>query len=140
MARLAEPRGSRLGPPEKGRDEGVIVDALRTADRGSHVYMAGTAARSMPTYIVLGHLTHQAKRNRTESLKMRDKLWDEYRKKGLKFTAYDTLGPYDVVTIVDSPSEELAFKYLGAAGESGNIETTTLRAFSAEEAQRIKSG
>ncbi|MGP8072638.1 MAG: GYD domain-containing protein [Thermoplasmata archaeon] len=93
----------------------------------------------MPTYIVLAHLTHQAKRNRSESLKMRDKLWDEYRKKGLKFTAYDTLGPYDVVTIVEAPSEELAMKYLGAAGESGNLETTTLRAFTADEVQRIRN-
>ena len=41
---------------------------------------------------------------------MRDKLWDEYRKKGVKFTAYDTLGPYDVVTIVESPTEEMAFR------------------------------
>lgn len=101
--------------------------------------MARLDTGTMQTYIVLGHLTLQAKRDRAESLRTRDKLWAEYRKQGLKFTPYDTLGPYDVVTIVESPSEELALQYLEAAGATGNIETTTLRAFTAEDIQRIQS-
>jgi uncharacterized protein with GYD domain len=91
----------------------------------------------MPTYVVLGHLTMQAKRNRAESLRARDKTWSEFQKQGMKITAYDTLGPYDVVMILESPSEELALKFLAAAGASGNIETTTLRAFSNEEMARV---
>lgn len=101
--------------------------------------MAGTGGHGMQTYIVLCHLTAQAKRNRPESLKSRDKTWSEFQKKGMKLTAYDTLGPYDVVMIMESPSEELAVKFLAAAGASGNIETTTLRAFSAEETGRFGS-
>jgi uncharacterized protein with GYD domain len=93
----------------------------------------------MQTYIALCHLTAQAKRNRAESLRARDKTWGEFQKKGVKITAYETLGPYDVVMIIESPSEELAFKFLGAAGASGNIETTTLRAFSDEEMKRFMS-
>ena len=69
----------------------------------------------MQTYIILCHLTAQAKRNRAESLKSRDKTWGEFQKKGMKITAYDTLGPYDVVMILESPSEELALKFLSAA-------------------------
>jgi uncharacterized protein with GYD domain len=101
--------------------------------------MVGAGGTGMLTYIVLCHLTAQAKRNRAESLKSRDKTWSEFQKKGMKLTAYDTLGPYDVVMIVESPSEELAVKFLAAAGASGNIETTTLRAFSAEESERFRS-
>ncbi len=93
----------------------------------------------MQTYIVLSHLTAQAKRNRSESLKSRDKTWGEFQKKGLKITAYDTLGPYDVVMIVESPTEALALQFLAAAGASGNIETTTLRAFSGEEMEKIRT-
>jgi uncharacterized protein with GYD domain len=93
----------------------------------------------MQTYIALGHLTAQAKRNRAESLKSREKTWSEFQKKGLKITAYDTLGPYDVVMILESPSEEIALKFLAAAGASGNIETTTMRAFTDEEMQRMRS-
>jgi len=93
----------------------------------------------MQTYIALCHLTAQAKRNRAESLKAREKTWSEFQKRGLKITAYDTLGPYDVVMIIETPSEELALKFLAVAGASGNIETTTLRAFSGEEMERIRA-
>ncbi len=92
----------------------------------------------MPTYIVLGRLTAQAKRNQAEALKIRDQIWSQFQKKGVKITPYMTLGPYDVVNIVESPSEELAVQFLLAAGASGNIETTTLRAFTAQEMDKIR--
>ena len=101
--------------------------------------MARTGGLAMQTYIVLGHLTAQAKRNRAESLKSRDKTWAEFQAKGVKLTAYDTLGPYDVVMIVEAPTEALAVKFLAAAGASGNIETTTLRAFTGEEMERFRT-
>jgi uncharacterized protein with GYD domain len=91
----------------------------------------------MPTYIVLGHLTAQAKRNQAEALKARDQIFSQFQKKGVKITPYMTLGPYDVVNIVESPTEELAMQFLMAAGSAGNIETTTLRAFSAQEMDTI---
>jgi uncharacterized protein with GYD domain len=91
----------------------------------------------MPTYIVLGHLTAQAKRNQAEALKARDQIFSQFQKKGVKITPYMTLGPYDVVNIVESPTEELAMQFLMAAGSAGNIETTTLRAFSAQEMDKI---
>lgn len=93
----------------------------------------------MPTYIVLGHLTAQSKRNPAESLKARDQLFAEFQKKGLKITAYSTMGPYDVVNIVESPSEELMLKFLMGAGASGNIETVTMRAFGQQESDRIRA-
>ena len=101
--------------------------------------MARAGGPFMQTYIVLCHLTAQAKRNRAESLKSRAKTWGEFQKKGLKISAYDTLGPYACVMIVESPSEELALKFLAAAGASGNIETTTLRAFSDVEMRKFQS-
>lgn len=94
----------------------------------------------MPTYIVLAHLTAQAKGNRAESLRARDRTWAEFQEKGLKITGYETLGPYDVVLVLDSPSEELALQFLGAVGATGNLETTTLRAFTNAEMDRIRSG
>ena len=93
----------------------------------------------MPTYIVLARLTAEAKRNPAEALQKRQKRMAEFKEKGLKFTAYTTLGPYDLVVIVDSPSEELAVKLLLTAGEQGDVDTTTLRAFSADEMQRIRT-
>ncbi len=93
----------------------------------------------MPTYIVLGRLTAQAKRNQVEALKTRDQLWSEFQKKGFKITPYMTLGKYDVVNIVEAPSEEWMMKFLQSAGATGNIETTTLRAFTPSETEKIRA-
>jgi uncharacterized protein with GYD domain len=92
----------------------------------------------MPTYIVLGHLTSQAKKNMEEALNARDRIWAEFQKLGVRITPYSTLGPYDVVNIVESPSEEIAMQFLMAAGASGNVETTTMRAFTAQEMAKIR--
>jgi len=91
----------------------------------------------MQTYILLCHLTPQAKRARGESLRAREQTWAEFLKKGMKITSYDTLGPFDVIVILESPTEELALKFLAAVGASGNVDTTTLRAYSREEMEKI---
>jgi len=92
----------------------------------------------MPHYVILGRLTAKAKANPAESLKSRDQLFEEYRKKGVKITSYMTLGPYDVVNLVEAPSEQLMLSFLFAAGAQGNIETTTLPAFTQEESDRLR--
>lgn len=92
----------------------------------------------MPTYIVLARLTAQAKRNQAEAMKARDQSWAEFRKQGFKITAYMTLGQYDAINIVEAPSEELMMKFLTAAGARGNVETTTLRAFTQPEYDKIQ--
>ena len=93
----------------------------------------------MPTFVVLGRLTPEAKHDMAASLKERDRVWSEFQKKGIKITNYMTLGQFDVVNIIESPTEELMMKFLMAAGASGNIETMTLRAFSAQEMERIRT-
>lgn len=50
-----------------------------------------------------------------------------------------TLGPYDIVTIAEFPDDETGTAFLLALGSLGNIRTTTLRAFEAEEMERIVS-
>jgi uncharacterized protein with GYD domain len=92
----------------------------------------------MPTFVVLGRLTSQAKRNAAEAFKARDQVFGEFQKKGLKITDYMTLGPYDVVLIVESPSEELMMRFLMASGASGNLDTTTMRAFTPQDSEKIR--
>jgi len=94
----------------------------------------------MPTYVMLGRLTTQAKQHPAEALKARDQLFGDFQKKGLKVTAYMTLGPYDVVNIVEAPSEEVMMRFLMAVGAQGNIESTTLRAFGQQDSDRLRSG
>ncbi|HTW76764.1 MAG TPA: GYD domain-containing protein [Thermoplasmata archaeon] len=94
----------------------------------------------MPTYILLGRLTALAKTHPAESLKARDQIFAEFQKKGLKITYFMTLGPYDVVNIVEAPSEELMIQFLVAAGAQGYVDSVTLRAFSPQEADRLRTG
>ena len=93
----------------------------------------------MPTFIMLGRLTTQAKKNGMESRATRDRLFAEFQKLGVKITAYTTLGPYDVVNLIEAPTEELAMKFLMAAGSTGNIDSTTLRAFTEEESKKFRA-
>ena len=93
----------------------------------------------MPTYISLGKLTSQAKQDSAAALRHRDQVLAEFQKKGVKVTGYMTLGPYDVVLIVDAPSEELMMQFLMASGTGGNIDTITMRAFSTQETDRWRS-
>ena len=88
---------------------------------------------------MLGRLTAQAKHNMSEAMKVRDQIWAQYQKKGIKITPYTTMGQYDVVNIIESPTEELAMQFLMAAGAAGNIDSTTLRAFTAQEMGKINS-
>ena len=94
----------------------------------------------MPTYIALGKLTSHAKQNPAAAMKARDQLFAEFQKKGLKVTPYMTLGPYDVVLVVDAPSEEVMMQFLFASGAGGNLDTVTLRAFTPQETDRLRPG
>lgn len=94
----------------------------------------------MPTYVVLGRLTAQGKRDPASSIKARDQLFAEFQKKGMKITAYATLGPYDVVNIIEAPTEELMLKFLVTAGGQGNVDTVTMRAFGTAESDKIRTG
>ncbi len=94
----------------------------------------------MQTYIVLGRLLPSANRDRETSIEARNRIWAEFQKKGMRFRAFNTLGPFDIVTIVESPSEELAMKFFTTAWGTGDIETTTLRAYSDEELDSFRKG
>ena len=50
---------------------------------------------------------------------------------------YWTVGPYDVVLVMEAPDEVTITSLLLSLGALGNVRTQTLRAFSAEEMSRI---
>lgn len=94
----------------------------------------------MPTYIALGKLTSQGKQNPSGAMRARDQVFAEFQKKGVKVTSYVTLGPYDVVLIVDAPTEETLMQFLFASGAGGNLDTITMRAFTPQETERLRAG
>lgn len=50
---------------------------------------------------------------------------------------YWTVGPYDLVGIVEAPDDETATAALLTVAGQGNIRTTTLRAFNASEMRGV---
>ncbi len=58
--------------------------------------------------------------------KVRDVLW--------------TMGPYDVVAIVDAPNDQVVSSLTLGLGMQGNVRTLTMRAYTKEEIAKIVSG
>jgi uncharacterized protein with GYD domain len=57
---------------------------------------------------------------------------------GIKFKdLYWTVGPYDLIATFEAPDEETLTAALLTLAAQGNLRTTTLRAFSAEEMRGI---
>jgi uncharacterized protein with GYD domain len=50
---------------------------------------------------------------------------------------YWTIGPYDIVAILEAPDDESATAFALSLASQGNVRTTTLRAFSAEEMRGV---
>jgi len=94
----------------------------------------------MPRYVSLISWTEQGVRNFREAVKRAN---DAAQLAGTMGGRVErilwTLGPYDAVAIAEFPDDESGSAFLLALGSQGNIRTTTLRAFEADEMERIIS-
>lgn len=94
----------------------------------------------MPKFISLINWTDQGIRNFKGSVDRANAAGQIAEKLGGKMTdIFWTLGQYDVVAISEFPDDETGEAFLLAIGAQGNVRTTTLRAFDAEEFSRIVS-
>ena len=94
----------------------------------------------MATYIVLVNFTDQGIRTVTESVKRAKASVSTFDKYGCKKTAqFWTMGQHDIVIVLEAPNDETAMKGVLAVGKLGNVRTTTMRAFSADEMQAVTS-
>src|SRR5262245_57561099 len=94
----------------------------------------------MPTYISLVHFTDkgiQAVKNTTK----RGADWaSKVQKLGVSVKQiYWTLGAYDGVCVFEAPDDETATAALLSADMLDNIRTQTLRAFTAQEMEKVLS-
>ena len=92
----------------------------------------------MPRYVVLIDWTEQGVRNVKDTVDRYEAASTQLEGLGVRFEdTYWTLGNHDIVSIVDAPDDEsLAAGLLAVAG-AGNIRTTTLRAFTADEMRSV---
>jgi uncharacterized protein with GYD domain len=92
----------------------------------------------VPTYLVLMNWTEQGARSAADTV-------DRYRAAEGDLAAhgvtikdiYWTVGPYDLVTIIEAADDETASAGLLRLGSAGNLRTTTMRAFTADQMRGV---
>ena len=92
----------------------------------------------MPSYVVLYRFTEQGRKTVKDTVKRAAEVRKQNEARGFKVLGhYWTQGRYDLVAVVDAPSEEAMVAGLFGIAETGNVSSETLRAYTAEEMQRI---
>jgi uncharacterized protein with GYD domain len=91
----------------------------------------------MPTYVSLLDFTDQGIRTVRETIQRADSAAELANKHGGSLQLYWTVGPHDLIGILEAPDDESATAFLLEAGSLGNVRTTTLRAYDREEMSRI---
>ena len=88
----------------------------------------------MPTYIILMNLTEQGAKDIKTAPERVQAAADSLAAAGGKLVGfYLTMGEYDYVAIAEAPSDEVALLQLFGLAAAGNVNTTTLKAFTKEE-------
>ena len=92
----------------------------------------------MPTYVTLMNWTDQGVRTVRDTVHRREQADALAEKHGARIAqVYWTVGPYDLVAIVEAPNDESATAMLLELSSAGNLRTTTLRAYGREEMSGI---
>ena len=92
----------------------------------------------MPTYISLLKWTDQGIQNIKDSPKRLDDFKSALEAVGGKLIGfYLTMGRYDMVLIIESPSDEVSAVLSLSTASSGNIKTETMKAFTEDEYRGI---
>lgn len=92
----------------------------------------------MPTYINLVSWTDQGIRDIKEAPQRIDAFKKTIESTGGKLTGfYVTMGRYDIVTIIDVPSDEALAHITLSTGSKGSVRTETMKAFTENEFRNI---
>jgi len=92
----------------------------------------------MAHYVVLYKFTTEGAKTIRDSVKRAGRIRQENARVGFKILdVYWTQGPFDMVAIVDAPSEEAMMGAMLNVVGAGNVTSTTMRAFDATEMSRV---
>lgn len=95
----------------------------------------------MPRYVVLYNFTDQGLKNIKDTVSRAAEVRKANEARGFKVIGtYWTQGAYDIVSIVEAPDEESMLAGLFNIAETGNVHSTTLRAFNESEMAKALSG
>jgi len=125
---------------ERSRKVRFVADRLEVASVGDRPVYDTNEGSAMATYVALIDWTDRGVQAFKDSVDRYESAQSQMRAMGVEFTnIYWTLGSHDIVSVVEAPDDQtLAAALLAVAGQ-GNIRTTTLRAFSADEMREVIS-
>jgi uncharacterized protein with GYD domain len=92
----------------------------------------------VPTFVSLLNWTDKGVANFKDTIRRSDEA--KRAASGMGGTIREilwTVGPYDLVVIADFPDDASATAFLLALGSAGNVRSTTLRGYSADEMSQI---
>lgn len=90
----------------------------------------------MPTYVVLYRFTEAGRKDIKGSVSRAQEVRRQNEERGFKVLShYWTQGRFDLVTIIEAPSEEAMMSGLFSIAQAGNVTSETLRAFTDDEMQ-----
>ncbi len=94
----------------------------------------------MATFIILANWTKEGFQQVKESPERLDAFKAACREHGAEIVAYYmTMGPYDMVIIVQAPDDETVARLLLLGGSQGKTRTLTLKAFTEDEYRKLVS-
>jgi uncharacterized protein with GYD domain len=92
----------------------------------------------MPSFITLLNWTEQGMGKIKASSRRLDAGRKAFKKAGCELKdVYLTMGPYDLVCVIEAPDAETAAKAILSLGAAGNVRTLTLPAFTEDEYRKI---
>ncbi len=94
----------------------------------------------MPRYVVLYRFTNDGLKHIKDTVKRAQEVRKMNESRGFKVIGtYWTQGQYDIISILEAPSEEAMTAGLFNIAEAGNVHSETLRAFDEAEMQKALS-
>jgi uncharacterized protein with GYD domain len=95
----------------------------------------------MGTYIGLMKFTEQGMKNVKETPGRVEANRKKLQEAGIELKSWFlTMGRYDVVAVLDAPTDEAVSKAVLMIAGQGNVRSETLRAFSLDETKKIVAG
>ncbi len=92
----------------------------------------------MPTYVNLVNFTDQGIRAYPDTVNRAQDYWNSIEAAGGRVVQEVwTMGAYDIVVLFEAPDDETATALALQVSSLGNVRTTTMRAFNADEMGRI---
>jgi uncharacterized protein with GYD domain len=91
----------------------------------------------MAKFVSLINWTDQGAKTASDTVARAEDAQKLATEMGGTFDILWTMGQYDIVSISEFADDETAVKFLAKVAEAGNIRSSTMRAFDADEVRRI---